>query len=87
MLINVKHEANIAKPVTGMSEDELTDWLCALPPPPETGEDDLAESIARARTDMAAGRWYTHELVGEWLKTAGSAEFLPIEEWLACKND
>jgi hypothetical protein len=79
--------ARLAKPVSEMSEEEFTDSLCALPPPREEDELDLEESVARARADMAAGRYYSHELVGEWLKTPGDAQLLPIEEWLARRND
>lgn len=41
-----------------------------------------AASLARARADRAAGRGYPHSIVKEWLKTWGSDDFKPFQEWL-----
>ena len=43
-----------------------------------------AASIARAREDIAAGRFVEHAKVAAWLKTWGTPEERPIPpEWLA----
>lgn len=52
----------------------------------EYDEEAIAAADARARADMAAGRCYPHELVGEWLRTWGTPECRPFKEWLAARN-
>lgn len=42
----------------------------------------IAASDARARADLAAGRYYDHETVGRWLKTWGTPDRKPFREWL-----
>ena len=84
----MKHEAKMAKPVADMSEDELTDWLCALPPAPGLASTDEQEAAAdeRARADIAAGRVYPHAIVREWLMTWGLPGRKPFKEWLAARH-
>lgn len=42
-----------------------------------------AESIARARAQIAAGRGVPHEEVAAWLRTVGTPEWKPMpREWL-----
>jgi hypothetical protein len=83
------HAAKIAKPVAEMSEDEFTDWLCALPPPPglPATEDEVAASDARALADLATGRVYPHAVVAEWLLTWGKPGRKPFKDWLAERHD
>ena len=45
-----------------------------------------AAAIARARADMAAGRYYSHEIVSEWLKTWGTPDRRPFREWLSARD-
>ncbi|KQT32898.1 antitoxin [Sphingomonas sp. Leaf412] len=52
----------------------------------ERDEEADAASIARARADIAAGRYHDHEVVAEWLKTWGKPGRLPFREWLAARN-
>ena len=83
------HAAKMTKPVAEMSEDEFTDWLCALAPPPglpATGEE-IAASDARALADLAAGRVYPNAVIGEWLTTCGKPGRKPFKEWLAARHD
>ncbi len=48
---------------------------------PDTAAD--AAAIARARADVAAGRFVPHEKVAEWLKTWGTSHEMPMPpEWL-----
>ena len=45
-----------------------------------------AAAIARARADIAAGRYHDHAVVAEWLKTWGQPGRLPFREWLAARD-
>lgn len=45
-----------------------------------------AASIARAREDIAAGRYYDHAIVSEWLRTWTSPDYKPFHEWLAARD-
>lgn len=45
-----------------------------------------AASIARAHTDVLAGRCHEHAIVAEWLKTWGTSDRKPFREWLATRN-
>ncbi|WP_246347096.1 hypothetical protein [Sphingomonas jinjuensis] len=86
----MKHEANMAKPISEMSDEEFDAWISSLPPAPGIpsidDEEDFNRSIARARADVAAGRVYPHAIVGEWLSTWGDDDFLPFEDWLASRD-
>jgi predicted transcriptional regulator len=42
----------------------------------------IAASDARARADLAAGRYYDHATVARWLKTWGAPQQKPFHEWL-----
>ncbi|MBX9816107.1 MAG: antitoxin [Sphingomonas sp.] len=53
-----------------------------MPGIPST-EEEVAASIARARADIAAGRYVEHEKVVSWLKTWGTPDWKPMpREWL-----
>lgn len=43
-------------------------------------------SIARARADIAAGRYHDQAIVHEWLETWGQPGRLPFREWLAKRD-
>jgi predicted transcriptional regulator len=45
-----------------------------------------AASLARARADVAAGRYHDHAVVSEWLGTWGSPDYLPFHQWLATRD-
>ncbi|MBB3691546.1 antitoxin [Sphingomonas sp. BK580] len=51
-------------------------------------EDDAAEaeSIARARADIAAGRVYPHAVVAEWIETWDKPGRATFKEWLASRH-
>ena len=74
--------------VAGMDDAAFSAWLQSLPPPPglPSTPEEIAASDARAEADIAAGRVYSHELVGEWVKTFGSPDYKPIKEWLASRD-
>ena len=74
--------------VAGMDDAALAAWLEALRPPPglPSTPEEIAAADARAEADLAAGRVYPHELVGEWVKTLGHPDSKPIKEWLAGRN-
>lgn len=40
-----------------------------------------AASIARARADIAAGRYVDHATMSEWLRTWGKPDRKPFREW------
>ena len=66
-------------------DDALDAFLDALPPCPglPTTEEEIAESLARARADVAAGRVVPHEEVAKWLATWGTEDEKPMpREWL-----
>lgn len=39
-------------------------------------------SVARARVDYAAGRYWDHAIVSRWLLTWGKPHYKPFKEWL-----
>lgn len=49
-------------------------------------EPPLAELIEQARTDYAADLGVDHAVVSIWLRTWGSPDCRPFEEWLAGWN-
>ena len=84
---SMKHERAIAD---GRTEDErrLDDLIAGLPPCPGlpgTAEEE-AEADTRAREDIAEGRIYRHELIGEWVATVGRDDYRPFKEWLAARD-
>ena len=71
--------------VAGTDDVAFDTWMEAVPGLPETDEE-IAAADAQAEADIAAGRYYPHEVVGEWLKTWGDADFKPFKEWLAPRD-
>ena len=71
-----------------MSDEALDAYLMALPPCPglPSTDEEIKAAEARARADFAAGRYYDHKVVGEWLKTWGKPDFVPFKEWIVIRN-
>ena len=65
-------------------DDALAAWLESLPPCPglPCTDEEIAAADAEAEADIAAGRVYPHETVGVWLRTWGSPDYKPFDEWL-----
>jgi hypothetical protein len=71
-----------------MDDAAFDAWMEALGPAPGIlhVDDEDPEGDARAEADIAAGRCYPHQIVGEWLKTWGKPGRLPFKEWLAQRD-
>ena len=74
--------------VAGMDDAAFDAWMEALGPAPGIlhVDDEDPEGDARAEADIMAGRCYPHEIVGEWLKTWGDADYKPFKEWLTDRD-
>ena len=77
-----------AKPVSGMSDDELDAWLQTLPPAPGILhiDDPDTSSDERALADFEAGRFHDHATVTRWLRTCGDSTRLSFKDWLAAHD-
>ncbi|MES2336923.1 MAG: hypothetical protein V4537_02360 [Pseudomonadota bacterium] len=71
-------------------EDARIDALLAsLPPAPgikHIDDDDIERDIAGALADVAAGRFYSHAVVSEWLMTWGETGQKSFKDWLADRD-
>ena len=65
--------------------DDLA-WIASLPPCPgiPSTDEEVAQSIARARAQITAGRGVSGEAVAHWAAALGTADERPMPpEWLS----
>lgn len=89
----MKHEpsplrAEVPKLPADATDEDLEEWLCALPPCPGIGfaDDDDADEDAEIDGEIAAQDWVPHEIVVEWLAIRREPGRLSFDEWLAARN-
>lgn len=69
-------------------DEELSRLLMDMPPPPgiPTTDEEEDAAIAESLADVAAGRFYSGEMVGEWIATISTPDFTSFEEWIAKRD-